>query len=363
LPLGIETANYSFMGELSIKRTVFFTGAGISMAFPSNCPSGNELISRVARYAYRDNLEVIDKVKRLHLPVLETLLECIHQGAGVKYVADCLSDIKRGKPNHYHQFFANHLALGGRHITMNFDKMIERSLNGDTESLLHLHGTIPIIVENKLAVGATYGNIRHGGFDERITHSILELLSKSNTTLVFMGYSGGDVFDVTPFFGKHFNRISRTVKRIVWINHNSSVSYFDAKMQKDEFDNDSTLIKLLADSQIEFDYISCNTEDIVVKLSDRWFPNQIIPTGKMRRPKWHPEQRINKDCKYEIYQKLQYLLQEEEERSVAFHQHREIWNEEWEQFCVKLIHNGIRPLAVAVIPGHYYRDELEEPPF
>jgi tetratricopeptide (TPR) repeat protein len=234
----------------SEEKYVFLVGAGVSMEAPSCIPSARELVKSLASvYAPQEALDAL-----LALPNLryEMLAEQIQAQADkeLSYL-DYFNDIKA--PNLIHLFLAHAIVNGHDVITTNFDYMIERALmqvlpvdrhadilpvitkddflNNKDPSALHAHGKFPVykIHGSKL-------NIVTG---EKTTESLVTTISalgknreKGKTfaleqfkqpayanivlqrTLVIMGYSGKDDFDIGPTL-----RSDLDIKQVIWIDH------------------------------------------------------------------------------------------------------------------------------------------------
>ncbi len=211
-------------------RTCFWTGAGISADSPSGLPLGDELtkviVSRVC------GPEVWRRVERdfgaacmigasgrpKSAPRLEWVTEHLYRVVGDTALAGfrAFSD---APPNEQHAFFAAHLALGGRHITMNFDRCIEAS-PGDPatgDGPLHLHGALSPTGLGDLRTRTLELTRGIGPEDAAAVIDALE----SSRLLVFLGYSGRDYFDVDPFFRSlaraHPGRLRGL--RVIWLEH------------------------------------------------------------------------------------------------------------------------------------------------
>jgi hypothetical protein len=209
---------------------VFWTGAGISLDSPSSLPSGysltedvvntyciNNTWSTICRYLKKARLEdASGNVKSI--PRLESILGNVVSVLGF----DILNHFSflDAPPNFFHHFFSHHILAGGNHITLNLDLCIENAINhfipslryevitpdnvpanisGYTKDgwLLHLHGKFGSDLAN---LGLTIENVTKG-INDKISQLIIEAIN-SKRVIVFLEYSGSDVFDVNPFFEK-----------------------------------------------------------------------------------------------------------------------------------------------------------------
>ena len=203
----------SFLAGLPPRSVVFWSGAGISRDAPTVGPLGAELIRRVlAGYfepgTYEDlqdryrRLQVVDAQAR---PRLETVLDTAVGTYGLDLLTDALSDLAAASPNAHHVFFAEHLAVGGRHITANFDTCIERDTSSQrlpaTAEPVHFHGALDIHTsrEDLEALGGRMSVIENG-LPVAMQDQLDEVLAGEDVqALVFVGYSGSDFFDAGPY--------------------------------------------------------------------------------------------------------------------------------------------------------------------
>jgi hypothetical protein len=191
------------------------SGAGISVEGPSSLPTGWELTERIFTAYFPPG--TLDAVLRAHhdigwtatppcpddppgtdprLPRLETVLGVVARVHGGRAVDDSVADIAHAAPNRLHHFLARHLARGGGHLTANFDRCVEKAgaALGDaagSDRILHFHGfTGP----GGGVLGATLERIEKG-FPPDLADRFIDGL-RARPTLLVLGYSGGDFFDV-----------------------------------------------------------------------------------------------------------------------------------------------------------------------
>jgi hypothetical protein len=215
----LERVNLS---AIAPEEVVFWSGAGISFAAPTCAPGGIELVERALETFFEpDTLARIRDyygalcLARTH-PRLETVLDVIRRIHGLEALRNVLSDVRDRPPNTLHRFFADHLSLGGRHITANFDTCIE-ACGGD--GVAHFHGSF---IDGDDALGATLARIQRG-FPLEITIRLHDLLFAGTCLLVFVGYSGSDAFDVEPFLRRlDANPLDGTA--VLWISYADSDS-------------------------------------------------------------------------------------------------------------------------------------------
>ena len=209
------------LSGLNASEVAFWTGAGISADAPTSCPLGRTLTDRALDTYFEPGLaerlnDLYEKLRAPNAgyrPRLETVLDVVTEVSGLGALDDILSDLRAAPPNDVHRFFARHLALGGNHITANFDTCIERAGIGAGQ-VLHIHGSL----EDELsALGARLCVIQNG-LPEHISKALDNILEYSGVrALVFAGYSGSDFFDVTPYLSRRWRCMAG--KTIVWHAH------------------------------------------------------------------------------------------------------------------------------------------------
>jgi hypothetical protein len=269
------------------QSAVMWSGAGVSVDGPASLPTGWELTKRVFD-AFFDDV-ALDTVLRHHagvgwrlanpchhdrrpagprLPRLETVLGVAARVHGDDAVPDVLADAYDAEPNRLHEFFAAHLDRGGRHVTANFDDCIERAADErypgwrDRGTILHFHGSVAGDLAGR-SLGATLRRIE-GGFDDRQAAALRSMLP-SRGTLLIVGYSGSDFFDVdTTVAGLPPGALEGL--RVIWVCHgNHDWHPIDASGE-----GVPPLTKLLqrAGARIA---VGCGpTSDLLAELARRW---------------------------------------------------------------------------------------------
>lgn len=150
-------------------------------------------------------------------PRLETVLEALVDEYGLDVLRDVLSDLVAALPNPHHRIFGRHAAAGGYHVTANFDTCIERAepqLNGDEdEHVVHIHGALGARGELS-SLGARL-RVIEDGFPEDLVRRLDEILCSNDVkVVVFVGYSGSDFFDATPYLLSRLDMLK--TKTVVW---------------------------------------------------------------------------------------------------------------------------------------------------
>jgi hypothetical protein len=201
---------------------IVWSGAGASVDAPTCGPTGLQVVARAVEHAFADDTVGVlaSYYRQLRLnrtgPRLETVLEIVHRVHGDDGLLDLLNDLER-PPNDLHRFFAAHVAMGGHHITTNFDTCIERAGSSSRSDVLHVHGSL-----EGGHLGATLGRIERG-LAADMRSAIDRVLLRSDVELVVVvGYSGSDFFDVDPYLSD-LRPGTLDGRRVVWLTHDGSV--------------------------------------------------------------------------------------------------------------------------------------------
>ncbi len=231
------------------EQVVFWTGAGISCASPTNLPDGDELteacmrkfmpegVPNYIKNIFRDFYKNPNK----EIPRLELIIQNVYDVLGQQtFNFFVFMNIPNEHLNSYHWFFAQHILAGGTHFTMNFDTGIENAMKQFDENfnpliviedpkgynqiwpnkpqLIKLHGSLTN-KDKYSRLGLILRRIT-GGFGKEESENILKIIQNDNVKILcFIGYSGRDVFDVTPFFLKYVKNARLNDFTVVWIKH------------------------------------------------------------------------------------------------------------------------------------------------
>lgn len=188
-----------------------------------------------------------------------------------------LSDVRDRPPNTLHRFFAGHLALGGRHITANFDTCIEACGGSGVE---HFHGSF---ADGDDALGATLARVQRG-FPIDITQRMRELLSAPTAMLVFVGYSGSDAFDVEPFLrGLDADALAGT--KALWLSYAKTSALTTHKTPSDP--RVARYLTLIRDAGADCLEVVGDPVAVLGTLADRWNIPRPVTDGSCERT-WAP---------------------------------------------------------------------------
>lgn len=229
------------------KKLTFLVGAGCSVDSPSNQPAGRKMMDAMIKFACPESeFEKISKLEELRF---EQLVEFIRDYFDkdlkiIDFYGLC------DKPNLQHFFLAEMIKNGNYVITTNFDFLLEHALlslgvpkkfvltvitkedfekfNDPEENfkngkkpLYKIHGSTKNIItgentkDSLIATIQAFGSNKEGlnVFQvEPFKKPLFDKISK-NRSLIVMGYSGSDDFDVVPTL-----KVLENLKNVVWIN-------------------------------------------------------------------------------------------------------------------------------------------------
>ena len=219
--------------DIRLGRVVFFCGAGISR--DSGLPIVRDLLRAVLRTL---PLTAADRVSILNstLP-FEAILESLRESTGS--LRRLLSIFSLGQPGRCHRILAQLSAtdLIPMILTTNFDVLLERALTryqriegrhfrvfsnerslrgfriARLPSIVHIHGS----VRDSNSLAATLQNVAAHTLLRGRRDVLTEAFSHGRT-VVILGYSWSDVFDVSPMVAMLGRRVS---SRILLIEHQS----------------------------------------------------------------------------------------------------------------------------------------------
>lgn len=257
------------------RNVLFWSGAGISRDSPTNGPLGRDLTKRAMKHymAPSTDQEIAKLYAELGVkdanfrPRLETVLDALTDIYGLNGLEDILSDLIDAKPNSNHAFFDRHLREGGQHVTTNFDTCIERAgleqENDERNRVIHIHGNIES-GHDLSSLGARL-HVIENGFPEALVQTLDSMLGSIDiTTVVFLGYSGSDFFDATPYLLEHLNLLEG--KRIVWHDYQANAS----SSEVDQGLPSGTLLNELRRHGLRIEVVSGTLWEFLSQLSTAW---------------------------------------------------------------------------------------------
>lgn len=227
----------------------FLIGAGCSVDSPSCLPAGRPMMDAIIEYVC--HLEDVENIKKLSKSMrFEQLIELFRDNLDynlkvIDYYGSC------EYPNIQHFFLANMINKGHYVMTTNFDYLIERALlksvddestvipvitegdfrsNKDPEQIINMgkkpvykiHGSTKNIITDEQTKDSLVATIQAFGKNkeglnvfqiEPFKRELFDNIS-NNRSLVVMGYSGSDDFDIVPTL-----KVLKNLKSIIWFNY------------------------------------------------------------------------------------------------------------------------------------------------
>jgi len=216
----------------STQKIVFWFGAGVSI--PSHMPGGEALTWHWLEH----HLPVTHEMALLHqlyreahqslgktMPRLEKVIEDCLWAMG----PDCLANLEifhHCAPNWiHHQIAEIILRTQSWAITTNFDQAVEAAAGHcipvitpsqhplSNWGLLKLHGSIE---EPLPTLGHSISNLEPG-LPPSLRDALLALLDDPDVTLIVLGYSGSDYFDITPLFSQRIHQGKLFAAHLCWL--------------------------------------------------------------------------------------------------------------------------------------------------
>jgi tetratricopeptide (TPR) repeat protein len=262
---------YLSLTNLSIKDLIgkqtdltFLVGAGCSVDKPSCLPAGRSMMNSIINYTCaKSEIEKIKKLKELRFEqLIETVRDRLDEDLKtIDYYGLC------DRPNIQHFFLVDMLKKDNFVITTNFDFLIEYGLlksgipredvipvitkedfiendnpyeiiNEGKKPIYKIHGSTRNIIKNENTKDSLIATIKAFGSNKE-GKNVFQLESFkqplfSNITidrsLVIMGYSGSDDFDIIPTLKALTN-----IHDIIWINHSENLEINEEKIMEIDF--------------------------------------------------------------------------------------------------------------------------------
>ena len=302
----MKKVNLDLSEVLKKESLTFLVGAGCSVDSPSCLPAGRPMMNAIIKHvSHKEDSKKLANLEELRF---ESLVEIIRDNIDstlktIDYYIQC------DKPNLLHFFFAKMIETGNFVMTTNFDLLIEHAMiklgippekmkiaitKKDYESLKNpkklyedgykilykIHGspvnllTSESTKESLIATIQAFGSNKQGlnVFQvEPFKRDLFDNISKERT-LIVMGYSGSDDFDVIPTL-----KVLHEMKAVIWIDHTSLDDVRIYEMESSDDKNDNKVDQILADikktSNISHVYkIEMNTSQFAKKILSNDFP-------------------------------------------------------------------------------------------
>ncbi|MFX1534410.1 MAG: tetratricopeptide repeat protein [Promethearchaeota archaeon] len=240
-------------------KLTFLVGAGCSVDAPSCLPAGRNMMEAIVKYTCAES-----EIKK----ILE--LEDLRFEALVEIIRDFLDPLLKiidfygmsDKANLQHYFMAEMIKKGHFVITTNFDFLIEHAL---LHSNVSKDDIVPVITKKdfqnyqdpneqvekgKKAIYKIHGSTRNIITEEITRESLITTIQAfgsnkegnnvfqleafkqplfenitNDRSLVVMGYSGSDDFDIVPTL-----KVLKNLRNLIWINYSKSVKMGEEKI-------------------------------------------------------------------------------------------------------------------------------------
>ncbi|MEW2567360.1 hypothetical protein [Streptomyces sp. NPDC047070] len=287
-------------------QVLLWSGAGISVEGPTSLPSGPELTRRVFDTFFEAGalatVLTYHQVVGLHtnplrandtslhasqLPGLGTALDAAAHARteGSPDTFAILDDVRKAVPNRLHAFAADHIALGGRHMTANFDTCIEQIYETrqgrpvPDSAVHHFHGSFAHALDSR-GVGATLGRIRTG-FPAEEAERMYRLL-RAHRAVIVIGYSGRDHFDVDQLVAGLPSDGLRGL-RLLWVMHSGHPAHVP--------DRDTVLLQfLLREAGADVHIVCGRTDQLLAQVARDW--GLPAPADPLPRAPADPQLRV-----------------------------------------------------------------------
>lgn len=241
-----EYKNSENLKTLNVEKIILLVGAGVSILPPTSLPAGQKLTEYCLEKATDKNAatKLVEAWKKIN-EIIYTVNKFSSSLIRLEFIIGCMTDVdaefykppfiqgfKRFanvNPNVNHYYLGQILRKGGKIITPNFDCAIERTFDnyqtviesgipaGKTESgiVYHYHG----IGTDYEQLGTTILMIKKG-----IQKQFGEQLKKwfeEGYSIISVGFSCSDYFDMTPFFENMESNCYRG--QAIFFQHGNSV--------------------------------------------------------------------------------------------------------------------------------------------
>ncbi|MFI1414724.1 hypothetical protein ACH4Y0_33060 [Streptomyces sp. NPDC020707] len=287
-------------------QVLLWSGAGISVEGPTSLPSGPELTRRVFDTFFEAGalatVLTYHQAIGLHtnplcasdislpapqLPRLETALDAAARArpGGSPDTFDILDDVRKAAPNRLHAFAAGHIALGGRHVTANFDTCIEHAYETrqgrpvPDGAVHHFHGSFAHSPDSR-ELGATLSRIQTG-FPEDEAERLYQLL-RAHRAVIVIGYSGSDYFDVDQLVARLPSDGLRGL-RLLWVMHSGHPAHVP--------DQDTVPLQfLLREAGADVHIVCGRTDQLLTQVARGW--GLPAPADPLPRAPADPQLRV-----------------------------------------------------------------------
>jgi len=247
----MKKVNFDIKELLINDPLTFLVGAGCSINSPSSLPAGRAMMDAIIEHV--STKQDCKKLVNLSELRFESLVEIVRDNVDptlktIDYYAEC------DKPNLIHYFLAKMIEKGNFVMTTNFDLLIEHAMINSgipskdiriaitredfeilknpkklyeegQKTLYKIHGSTKNLLTNESTKASLIATIQAFGSNkqgqnvfqvEPFKRELFDNISKGRT-LIVIGYSGSDDFDVIPTL-----KVLHELKSVIWIDHITS---------------------------------------------------------------------------------------------------------------------------------------------
>jgi len=394
------------MGELSLRdifpkdgKFTFLVGAGVSRDAPSNLPLGRQMMEAIVEHSCAES--EVNKILELENLRFEQLVEIVryrldHDLKIIDYYGLC------DRPNSIHFFIVEMMKRGNFVLTTNFDYLIEYAL---VQSNVKKKYIIPVITQNNFKIYSDVLTIIQKGYfpvykihgsprniitgistkDSLVAtiqafgsgkggESVFQLEPfkrplfdniSNGRTLVVLGYSGSDDFDIVPTLKQLPN-----LTQIIWVDHTPKGSEPIVQELQDIFDissKDKVGLILHEIQQMKYKTrlfrVKMHTSEIVDLLIKRKkrvskSPFSEDPIIYMKNEIDTPDFYLKFQIPFEIYNVLSLVEDAERCARVILEYSRKEKNQQWESIALNNIASIFDNKGKLDEALSYYRDSL-----
>ena len=265
-------------------KLTFLVGAGCSIDAPSCLPAGPPMMEAIINYTCAES--EIKKILELEELRFEQLVEILRDNLDpelkiIDYYGQC------NKPNLQHFFLADMIKKGHFVMTTNFDFLIERALQ---QSGIPKSAIIPVITKHdfeefsnpselfkkgKKAVFKIHGSTKNIITEETTRDSLVATIQalglgkegenmfqvepfkrplfdniSNDRSIVIIGYSGSDDFDIIPTL-----KVLKNLRRIIWIYYSREFKMGNERIFKIDATTPQMLDKLVYNRRKVTEYL------------------------------------------------------------------------------------------------------------
>jgi tetratricopeptide (TPR) repeat protein len=219
--------------DADLSRVTFLCGAGVSYGPPTRLPTVQAFVEAAFRHCQSD-IGALEAAMAPQDPPrrFEVLVEAIGQLSPAAQLLGSVFDSE--SPNVLHHFLGAQCMAGATVITTNFDNCIERTWSRPCERVVFLGEDLTLPAPSRAVLVKPHGTNPWEGADTTPVSLVASIRALARTargfalfpawrgylqdclngrTVVVIGYSGSDDFDITPLL------LDAAPSRVVWLDY------------------------------------------------------------------------------------------------------------------------------------------------